>query len=522
MAVAGAPQQAARPNNVLLIVIDDVGVDLLGCYDNYYRSRGMPRGQPASTPAIDQLLAARGVMFANAWTSPMCTPSRAQILTGRFAHRNGQGMIQNHYGHQGYFHPGLASDAKILPSALHRAFPRYECVALGKWHLADQAQAATYLHPLGIPKGNWFDRFAGSMFNLRPVTGVAYGGAYTGWRKVYATEIEAGVHPCPNGALPCEVEMIAPPVDNYATVDTADDVLATIARAPEPWFVYAAFHSAHEPTHAVPAGTPALPCGAYVPPPPCSAPSSDVPGRTRCMLEALDTQIGRILCSVDESDTTVILIGDNGTLGDAVLPPHDPEHAKASMYQGGITVPMIVRSPWVAPSLVGSVNEALVCSTDIYRTVAEIAGAPTAATPASDSVSLLPYLTGAAQGSLRSFALAESFFPNFVPEPATGAPPASYVGQYHYQAIRDARFKLIRLTERDRFEPDHVVVVEKFFDLLGGGPPDDSTDPPQATPDWFEENDLLQSSLLLSQGTAGNDLRRLRRMLDRDYPALVR
>src|SRR5215510_11866392 len=83
-----AAQEPAKPDNVVLIVLDDVGVDLIGAYERYYVSLGRAPGTPASTPAIDGLLAARGVTFTNVWTCPKCSPSRAQILTGRYASHN--------------------------------------------------------------------------------------------------------------------------------------------------------------------------------------------------------------------------------------------------------------------------------------------------------------------------------------------------------------------------------------------------------------------------------------------------
>jgi arylsulfatase A-like enzyme len=205
-----------------------------------------------------------------------------------------------------------------------------------------------------------------------------------------------------------------------------------------------------------------------------------------------------------------------------VLPPYVPGHAKGTIYQGGIQVPLIVRSPWIAPGVAGTVEDALVCSTDLFATVAEIAQSDPTAWPAGageDSVSLVPYLTGSAPASIRRYAYAEDFFPSFQPDPATGAPPPSWVGSRHFQAIRDGRFKLIRRTERDRLDPTLVTVEEEFYDLLRGGPPDTSTNPPTATPDWFEQNDLLQVGSL--SPAAASALVILRGTLDSDFPSLV-
>src|SRR5688572_26495929 len=155
----------ALPGNVLVIVIDDVGCDLVGTYDQYFRTVGRAPGTPASTPAIDTLLAARGVTFANAYGAPTCTPARARILTGRYGFRTGIGTVLKEHHNLPFRNPGLMEDQVLLPEVLHMAPTPYTCVALGKWHLGDVNQLEDNpTHPLGRPLGRWFDRYAGSMF----------------------------------------------------------------------------------------------------------------------------------------------------------------------------------------------------------------------------------------------------------------------------------------------------------------------------------------------------------------------
>lgn len=188
------------------------------------------------------------------------------------------------------------------------------------------------------------------------------------------------------------------------------------------------------------------------------------------------------------------------------------------MKEGGIRVPMIIRSPLQAPGTVGRVSRALVSSTDVFATVAAIAGKsiPTGAAP--DSVSMLSYITGY-QGSVRKFVYSENFFPNFEPDPITGGPPANYITNRHVQTIREQRFKLVRRTDRNQNGGNTFTVVEEFYDLLQGGPPDPVTGGP--TPDWFEENDLLLSG----QPLAARPLRALqvlRNRLSTQYPSICR
>src|SRR6185295_14818170 len=87
------PAPASHPN-VALIVIDDIGVEKIGAYG--LRPSGA-RGP--CTPSIDAL-AGEGLLFLQAWADPVCSPTRAQILTGRHGFRTGIGAIIEHDGDQ--------------------------------------------------------------------------------------------------------------------------------------------------------------------------------------------------------------------------------------------------------------------------------------------------------------------------------------------------------------------------------------------------------------------------------------
>jgi len=251
----------------------------------------------------------------------------------------------------------------------------------------------------------------------------------------------------------------------------------------------------------------------------CSLPGMTLEAsRIRCSLTALDQQLARLFCALDFSDTTVILVSDNGTGELATLPPYQPSRVKGSVYQAGVQVPFLVRSPHLAPGLAGATSDALVSLVDVFATVREIAGAPAAAL-AEDSRSLLPILRGESASARRSV-YTEVFGPNFVPDPLGGGPPQGYVCNRHDQALRDARFKLLR-----KWRPDPAggppLLVEELYDLLRGGPLDLSTVPPTPTPDWLEENDLLASWPPTDPSVPGA-LQRLRRELDTKHPTLVR
>lgn len=129
----------ARPNFVV-IVVDDAGLTDLGAY-----------GGEASTPNIDRL-AARGAMFSRYYSSPLCAPSRAMLLTGMDAHRTGVATIPEvlppeHVGRPGYtmrLEPGVVTVAERLRGAGYRTY------ITGKWHLG---------HGAGdLPNDHGFDR----------------------------------------------------------------------------------------------------------------------------------------------------------------------------------------------------------------------------------------------------------------------------------------------------------------------------------------------------------------------------
>jgi len=518
-ATAPAPTQhdapdAPRPQNVLLIVLDDVSPGLIGAYDEYFASIGRPSQRPANTPAIDALLARQGMLFTRAWTAPKCTPSRAQILTGLHDYRIGVGQIINSKAPRGL--PGLSMDAELLPQRLAQAPQRYATAALGKWHLTGVGQLRDApLAPLGEPPGRWFQHYAGALFNLgEDPKAPPESTGYRTWSKFYASRLVDDENPCAPGEPPCTVVEHAETIHGYPTVDTTDDALRMAATLPQPWFLYVAYNAIHEPLHHVDFDVPLASCADYTPTRSCDHSSNDPAAKARCMMEVLDSQIGRLLCGVDLSNTTVILIGDNGMPQKAFLPPYPRKHGKGSMYQGGVEAALIVRSPLLAPELVGGRCDALAHGLDLFATVADIAGAPTTS---PDSISLVPYLRGETR-SARSELFSERFQPNFTPDP-NGWLPEGFEGARHDQALSDGRFKLIRHWRRVRGEPPRP--REEFFDLLEGGKPDGSTTPPTPRPDWTERHNLLVDPDPMSPEAAAA-LAKLRARLDAAYPSVVR
>jgi arylsulfatase A-like enzyme len=370
------PGDGAPAQNVLIVLADDLGVDWVGRY-------GSPIAPP--TPNLDRL-AADGVTFWNAWSPPMCSPARACVQTGRYGFRNGVGSNVTPTG-------ALALSELTLPEALDLAEPGggAACHALfGKWHLGSSAVGG-----LLSPNLAGWGRFAGSATHAGALAG---GEDYFHWTKV--TDGVAGL------------------VDAYVTTVNVDDALAWIGARSEPWLCMVALVSVHTPVHAPPSELHAIDLSGAGPP------KLDPLPYMQAMIQAMDTEIGRLLAAVDPATTTVIFAADNGTSEFLTLPPLDPLHAKNSLYQGGIRVPMIVRGPGVA--VPGAICTAAVHLVDVFPTALELAGAAASLPPelVLDGISLVPYLADAGRPSLRATAFSEVFQPNGAHPGRLAAPAA--------------------------------------------------------------------------------------------------
>jgi arylsulfatase A-like enzyme len=407
---SGGLAEAERPN-ILLVVVDDLGVDLLRPYSG--------ASAETCTPTLS-FIAERGILFENAWADPVCSPTRAQILTGRHGFRTGVGTwvserLPSHF-------EGLPPTETTIAETLAGA--GYSTGLIGKWHLASGNA------PADDPLAHGFGWFSGSIPGvldpevLCPTCppGCRQGGlGYFRWVRSL------------NGAESCDTR--------YATSATVSDALGAIGGGamPEPWFAVVSFNALHSPFH-VPPSPLCIGAGGCS----CSAPLTSAARQGRAALEAADKELRRLVVNLREASEQplwVLVVGDNGTPAPVATGPpgscSDPSRSKGTLYQGGLHVPMLVWTPGLEARRV----DALVSATDLFATIAELAGVTAAA---EDSVSLVPYLEGF-EGSLRSTVFAETFIPNGLPfSPAV-----------HERAVRDDRFKLIRRT----------AAVDELYDL---------------------------------------------------------
>ncbi|MEE8544031.1 MAG: sulfatase-like hydrolase/transferase [Gammaproteobacteria bacterium] len=429
---AGAVNQATAAPNILLILADDMGVETLSVY-------GL--GETAPTTATIDALARDGVLFRNFWSQPVCSPTRATIMTGRYGFRTGVGRpiapaVDG--GGSGPLPPppvkpasapwepagmgrnpgnpvsrGLPSTEFMLPMALNAGTDdRYRTAAIGKWHLAD-------------PDNGWLQHPKNSGIDFYSV--IMHGeDSYFAWRKVLNGEVVG--------------------TTTHSAIDQAETAIEWIGeQGDEPWFMWLSFILPHTPLHLPPTE---LLQSDYSDLSPTQNTSENPIRYFHAMIEAMDTEIGRVLDSMAPSvreNTYVVFIGDNGTTNSSVIPPFEPGRAKGTIYQGGLNVPLIVSGPGVAP---GAVSESLVNSTDLFSTILEIAEVnvdeviPDGVT--LDSVSIVPYLSSPESPSRRDWVYADVFSGSFL-----GVANANY-------AMRNDRYKLLRHDGSEEFyDLDH-------------------------------------------------------------------
>jgi arylsulfatase A-like enzyme len=384
------PAQLPLGSNVLVVLLDDVGIDKLSAY-------GAPI--PAVTPTIDSL-ATTGVTFEAAYSRPVCVAARAALQTGRYARRTGVGINwrEDDPWELGLEQVTLAEVVELSPHF------QYETAYVGKWHLSSTA-ATGFDHPL---RQGW-DFYAGSFANLFTVQDGML--SYYDWWKV-----EGGV----------EV-----PESQYATTDTVDDAVSRVMAMAEPWMLFVSLNAAHAPMDL---------------PPPELVPTSSATGKgyeVREMLGAADTELTRLLAAIPadvRGRTTIFLTSDNGTPKFQATDPIGKHRAKGTLFDGGVRVPLIVSGAGV--SAPGTRSQALVDLVDLFPTVASLAGVDpdTLRGPVDpslpnviDGIDLSPLLADPAAPFPRKYAYSELFGP-------PGEGPRDEVDR---QMLRDSHFKLI-------------------------------------------------------------------------------
>lgn len=349
--------------NVILLIADDLGTDYCGFYENHLDTVNMPN--------VRKLLS-KGVRFKNAWSNPLCSPTRAGILTGRYSFRTGVG---NAVG--GATSAVLDTAEMTIPRMLNLYKPNgFAKANIGKWHLHLLTPTSNY----NFPNQMGYDHFEGNF------SGVL--NSFTDWAKVTNGKVSN--------------------VTNYATTETVDNAVSWIKKQKQPFFLWVAFNAPHTPYHLPP-----LNLHSYQT---LSGTAADITANPvpyfKAATEALDREIGRLFDSLSVlqkmDSTDVIFMGDNG---------NDPKvaqntgGAKGSVYQEGVNVPFIIAGPSVVNP--GRVSEALVNTQDLFATILELFGYANwkqsiAANRPVDSKSILPILKETAT-TIRPWVFTEVF-----------------------------------------------------------------------------------------------------------------
>jgi arylsulfatase B len=390
----GADAGPSKPN-VLLIIADDLGAASTSLYPDLAGDSGT-----VPIPNIEAL-AQNGLVFDNAWASPVCSPTRGTIVSGQYGHRT-----------------GVTNVGDVLPISTTSLFDRlttdstdYSHAFFGKYHVGGGtidpvpgapypfvAQVLQHARDIGIT-------------TFRGILGGAVAD-YFNWTTYDINAIEFANQ-------------------TYATTALTDYAIEHIhqqerANPDKPWFVYQAYNAPHAanggnaPYQVPPANLHSVDLSA-VGTPEVGALATNIP-IYKADIQALDTEIGRLLKEIDFEQTTVIFVGDNGVPPPVTDVGQGLRGSKGSVYEGGVRVPLVVAGAGVTRR---GREDNLFVTTDIYATVLNLTGANVS--QVNDSYSLKPLLSDESASSARTHSYSES-----------GR------NQNHQYAIRDSRFKLLK------------------------------------------------------------------------------
>ena len=402
--------------NIIIILTDDMGWKDVGFH-----------GAEFPTPNIDRI-AKEGVELDRFYVTPICTPTRAGLLTGRYPLRFGlQRVTVKSWGTR-----TLPDDEQIIPASMATAGYKTRAIT-GKWHLGWKRRAN---HPMEKGFTSFFGHSGG---------GIGYyhhsDQGLHDWHRDYELNYEPG----------------------YATELIGDEAVRVIEGAkndPSPFFLYVAFNAIHTPNDVLPRHWKQF---------------AHIEGKGRrekaAMMASLDEQVGRILTALDETDaaenTLVIFSSDNGggiPAGSINEPLRD---GKWAVYEGGIRVAAALRWP---DGIKGKRKLTEPISyIDIYPTLLEITGGKHSGKP-FDGENVLDVLQGKRQRD--EFMFHSYFQGQRIPQ---NADPDREI-PYERNAVNTREWKLVRLGPAMHLVDDPV--KDAFLELY------------KIREDPYEENDI--------------------------------
>jgi arylsulfatase A len=354
----------ASPPNFIVIFTDDQGYADLGCFG----------GTHVSTPRIDQM-AKEGARLTSFYSAaPLCTPSRAALMTGSYPIRIDMASGSNFPVLLAADKKGMSPEEITIAEVLKKA--GYETALIGKWHLGDQ--------PDFLPSRQGFDT----------VFGIPYSHDI---HPYHPSQKRFKFPPLP--MLDGETVIETDPDADYLTQRITKRAVAFIeSNKDRPFFLYVPHPMPHQPLHASPP---------YM---------KDVPGKIakklkqektvdygtrnkllRQTLREVDASVGTILDTLKaagiDDNTLVIFTSDNGPSKPGKATPLSGK--KGSTLEGGMRVPAVVR--WPAGIEPGQKIDAMMTTMDLLPTFAAMAGAPLPQDRTLDGRNILPVLTEGAR-----------------------------------------------------------------------------------------------------------------------------
>ena len=398
----GPKTRTSSKPNIIIILVDDLGFNQISSYGG-----GMANGQ-FKTPNIDKL-ANDGVLCTNGYSSsPVCSPSRASLLTGRFATRFGYEFTpttssmmkaisvfskKNGIADGIYYdnreeniiaidQMGIPQSEKTIPEMLKPE--GYHNIHIGKWHLGHGKDFLPRKHgfdeSLRMDQGSLFlpendKNVINAKLDFDPIDKVLWG------NLPYAVNFNEGPRMNPDGHL-----------TDYLT----DEAVKVIEKNKNrPFFLYLAYWAVHSPLQAKKEDYEKL-----------SFIKNHEERVLASMVMTVDRGVGRIRDVLKENNmddnTIIIFTSDNGAPGYIGLPDLNKPYRgwKLTHFEGGVHVPFIVSYPNKIPK--GSAYNGRVSNLDIFSTAASLAGIDINRNDLQqiqfDGVNILPYLSGEKEG----------------------------------------------------------------------------------------------------------------------------
>lgn len=325
--------------NILLIITDDLGNDMLAGFNDY---EIIP-----ITPTLDSLRSV-GVSCTNVWSSPICSPTRAGLITGQYGFRTdvlNAGDL-------------LDETTPSIQQRINEDFPdQYAHGVIGKWQLSGQPTIRDHPYSFG------FDYFA-----------AVIGGSVSSYTD-YQIIIDQAVSR----------------ESTYATQKFTNLAADWIEAQSQSWFLWMTYIAPHTP-YEVPLDD------TYT-----QADISDNYGKYLASMESLDHYINQLIVGMEDdvkANTLFIFVGDNGT-DNELLRGYSEDHGKGTVYEGGVRVPLIIAGPGVGRA--GAFDNSMIQSLDLPALILNYMGG---AGSFGDGKSFFPLLN--TTGSHREYLYTES------------------------------------------------------------------------------------------------------------------